>query len=298
MISVSKSEERLKKAFEMDVFYDPFFIAEIGINHNGSVKLAKELIDMAVKADCDAVKFQKRDINTVYSKEILDQPRESPWGKTQRDQKNGLEFSLEEYEEFDSYCKKKCIDWFASSWDNKSQIEMRKFKFKFNKIASAMATNIEFVELVASEKIPTFASTGMTELKDINKIVDIFERHSCDLMLMHTVSTYPSLESDLNLKCIKMLSETFNLPIGYSGHEVSVSPSIVAASLGAAAIERHITLDRSMYGSDQSASLQKEGFRQLTSTCRKIPEILGNGEKKIIEGEKLIANKLRYWNKK
>ena len=274
-----------------------YIIAEIGINHNGSLDLARKLIDDAVEIGCNAVKFQKRDIETVYSKEILDQPRESPWGKTQRDQKQGLEFSLEEYRDIDIYCKEKGIDWFASSWDNKSQIEMRQFKFKFNKIASAMATNFEFVELVASEKIPTFASTGMTELKDIKKLVDIFQKYSCELMLMHTVSTYPSLESDLNLNCIKMLKEKFKLPIGYSGHEVSVSPSIVAASLGAAAIERHITLDRSMYGSDQSASLQKEGFRQLTSVCRKIPDILGNGEKKIIMGEKLIANKLRYWHK-
>ncbi len=273
-----------------------YIIAEIGINHNGSLDLAKKLIDDAVETGCDAVKFQKRDIETVYSKEILDQPRNSPWGKTQRDQKQGLEFSFEEYRDIDNYCKEKDIDWFASSWDNKSQIEMRQFKFKFNKIASAMATNFEFVELVASEKIPTFASTGMTELKDIEKLVNIFKKYSCDLMLMHTVSTYPSLESDLNLNCIKMLKEKFNLPIGYSGHEVSVSPSIVAASLGAGAIERHITLDRSMYGSDQSASLQKEGFRQLISVCRKIPDLLGNGVKTIIEGEKLIANKLRYWH--
>ncbi len=273
-----------------------YIIAEIGINHNGSLDLARKLIDDAVDTGCDAVKFQKRDIETVYSKEILDQPRESPWGKTQRDQKQGLEFSIEEYRDIDIYCKEKGIDWFASSWDNKSQIEMRQFKFKFNKIASAMATNLEFVELVASEKIPTFASTGMTEIKDIEKLVDIFQKHSCELMLMHTVSTYPSLESDLNLNCINMLKKKFKLPIGYSGHEVSVSPSIVAASLGAAAIERHITLDRSMYGSDQSASLQKEGFRQLTTVCRKIPDILGNGVKTIIEGEKLIANKLRYWH--
>ncbi len=272
-----------------------YIIAEIGINHNGSLDLAKKLIDDAVETGCDAVKFQKRDVSTVYSKEILDQPRESPWGKTQRDQKEGLELSLEEYEEIDTYCKEKDIDWFASSWDNKSQIDMRRFNFKFNKIASAMATNFEFVELVASEKIPTFASTGMTEMGDIKRLVTIFQKYSCDLMLMHTVSTYPSMESDLNLKCINMLNSTFNLPVGYSGHEASVSPSIIAASLGAAAIERHITLDRSMYGSDQSASLQKEGFRQLTTVCRKMPKVLGNGVKKILSGEKLIANKLRYW---
>ena len=274
-----------------------YVIAEIGINHNGSVDIAKKLIDNAVETGCDAVKFQKRDIETVYAKDILDQPRESPWGKTQREQKQGLEFSLNQYEEIDKYCKEVNIDWFASSWDKKSQLEMRRFNFKYNKIASAMATNLDFVEFVASERIPTFASTGMTEMKDIEKIVDIFQKQSCELMLMHTVSTYPSLESDLNLKCITMLKDKFKLPVGYSGHEVSVSPSIVAASLGASAIERHITLDRSMYGSDQSASLQKEGFRQLVSICRKIPTMLGDGEKVIIEGEREIANKLRYWNK-
>ncbi|ABB50406.1 N-acetylneuraminate synthase [Prochlorococcus marinus str. MIT 9312] len=274
-----------------------YLIAEIGINHNGSIDLAKKLIDQAVDCGCDAVKFQKRDINTVYSKEILDQARESPWGNTQREQKEGLEFSLTQYEELDKYCKGKNIDWFASSWDKKSQLEMRRFKFKFNKIASAMATNLDFVEFVASEGTPTFASTGMTEIEDIEKIVEIFKRHSCELMLMHTVSTYPSLESDLNLKCINMLKNKFKLPVGYSGHEVSVSPSVIAATLGACAIERHITLDRSMYGSDQSASLQEEGFRQLVSICRKIPILLGDGEKKIIEAEKTIANKLRYWKK-
>ena len=273
-----------------------YVIAEIGINHNGSVDLAKQLIDAAVEIKCDAVKFQKRDINTVYSKEILDQPRKSPWGSTQRDQKNGLELSISDYEEIDDYCKKRNIDWFASSWDKKSQFEMRKFNFKFNKIASAMATNLEFVDYVASEKIPTFASTGMTEMVDIEKIVSIFKKYSCELMLMHTVSTYPSLESDLNLKCIEVLKEKFNIPVGYSGHEASVSPSIVAASFGAIAIERHITLDRSMYGSDQAASLSKEGFRQLTAACRKIPKIIGDGEKKIIPAEKLVADKLRYWN--
>ena len=272
-----------------------YIIAEIGINHNGSIKIAKELIDQAHDAGCDAVKFQKREINAVYSQEILDQPRKSPWGETQRDQKNGLEFSLSDYEEIDEYCKSKKIDWFASSWDAKSQIEMRRFNFKFNKIASAMATKLDFVDLVASEKIPTFASTGMSTMQDIENLVEIFKNYSCDLMLMHTVSTYPSEESDLNLNCIKSLKEKFNLPVGYSGHEVSVSPSIVATSIGAAAVERHITLDRAMYGSDQSASLQVDGFRQLVSVARKIPTILGDGQKKIIKGEEIIAKKLRYW---
>ena len=172
---------------------------------------------------------------------------------------------------------------------------MRKYNFPFNKIASAMATHKSFVELVASEKKPTFASTGMTSLEDIDKLVGIFKEHQCDLMLMHTVSTYPSDEKDLNLKCINTLKNKYCLPVGYSGHEVTVSPSIIAASLGAAAIERHITLDRAMYGSDQSASLQKSGLMQMCATLRKMPSVMGSSEKKVLDVELPIANKLRYW---
>ena len=272
-----------------------YIIAEIGINHNGSLETAKELIDIASKIGCDAVKFQKRTIDIVYSKEILEQYRESPWGKTQRDQKEALEFSLEEYDQIDFYCKSKNIDWFASSWDNESQKQMRKYNFPFNKVASAMAINKPFLKLVASEKKPTFVSTGMMEIDNIDEVVSIFEHYQCPLMLMHTVSTYPSEIKNLNLKCISTLKEKYNLPIGYSGHEVSVSPSIIAATLGASAIERHITLDRSMYGSDQSASLEPVGFEKLTTVLRSIPAILGNGEKKILVEEQKIANKLRYW---
>lgn len=272
-----------------------YIIAEIGINHNGSLDTAKQLIDLAVEAGCDAVKFQKRNIEIVYGEEVLSQPRKSPWGSTQRDQKEALEFSLQEYDEIDSYCKSKSIDWFASSWDEESQIQMRKYSFPFNKIASAMATHRSFVELVASEKKPTFASTGMTSLEDIDKLVGIFKEYQCELMLMHTVSTYPSDEKDLNLKCINTLKNKYCLPVGYSGHEVTVSPSIIAASLGAAAIERHITLDRAMYGSDQSASLQKSGLMQMCTTLRKMPRVLGSSEKKVLDVELPVANKLRYW---
>ncbi len=273
-----------------------YIIAEIGINHNGSMEIAKQLIDLAVRCDCDAVKFQKRDIETVYSSDILDSYRESPWGNTQRVQKEGLEFDMTQYDEIDHYCKSKNIDWFVSSWDKISQIQMRKYKFKFNKIASAMATNLEFLDLVASEKLPTFLSTGMTELSDIEKALNIFKKHECEVMLFHTVSTYPANEEDLNLKCVQTLREKFDYPIGYSGHEVSVSPSIIAASQGAAVIERHITLDRAMYGSDQAASLQEDGLMQLTNILRKMPNMLGDGKKKIIADEVQIAKKLRYWN--
>ncbi len=272
-----------------------YIISEIGINHNGSLETAKELIDKSVEIGCDAVKFQKRTIDIVYSESTLNQPRKSPWGKTQREQKEGLELSLNDYDEIDLYCKERGIDWFASSWDCESQRIMRRYDFPFNKIASAMAINKSFIELVASEGKPTFASTGMTNIQDINYLISIFKKNNCPLMLMHTVSTYPSALEDLNLKCINTLKKLYDVPIGYSGHEASVSPSIVAATLGAAAIERHITLDRAMYGSDQAASLQPEGFRQLNQILRNIPIILGDGEKRILKEEELIASKLRYW---
>ena len=295
MISISKSEERLKKAFEIDSFYDPFFIAEIGINHNGSVKLAKDLIDMAVKADCDAVKFQKRDINTVYSSKILDTPRKSPWGETTREQKIGLEFSKDEYIEIDDYCKKKNILWSASAWDTKSQDFLKEFNLPFNKVASALATNKPFLEYVAMEKKLTFVSTGMMQEKDIDEIINIFKDNKCPLCLFHTVSVYPSPENDLNLLLIKKYKEKFNIPIGYSGHESSVLPSIIAATMGASAIERHITLDRAMYGSDQSASLESQGLNNLVSSLRKYKNLLGNNKKTFSQEEKNVANKLRYW---
>ena len=273
-----------------------YVVAEIGINHNGDLQLAKELIDIASSCKCDAVKFQKREIDLVYSKEILDSPRESPWGKTQRDQKEGLEFTIEEYDEIDEYCKNKNIDWFASSWDIVSQEKMRRYNFKFNKVASAMATNLEFLECVASEKRPTFISTGMTKIEEIEDALKIFKNYNCEYMLLHTVSTYPAKESDLNLNCIKTLKERFGVPVGYSGHEASVSPSIIAASMGAAVIERHITIDRAMYGSDQAASLQKDGLAQLVNTLKKMPLILGDGQKKILKEELDVSKKLRYWN--
>ena len=272
-----------------------YIIAEIGINHNGSLETAKELIDVAKDIGCDAVKFQKRTIDVVYSEEVLNQIRKSPWGNTQREQKEGLELSIDEYDEINAYCIQKDIDWFASSWDIESQKQMRKYNFPFNKIASAMSINKEFVEEVASERKPSFVSTGMMELEDIDNVISIFNKHDCPIMLMHTVSTYPSKLEHLNLNCIKTLRDRYDVPIGYSGHEASVSPSVIAAAMGAAAVERHITLDRAMYGSDQAASLQPDGFRQLTTILRNIPLVIGDGEKTILKEEELIASKLRYW---
>tara|TARA_Y100000816_G_C26050954_1_gene551019 strand:+ start:124 stop:951 length:828 start_codon:yes stop_codon:yes gene_type:complete len=272
-----------------------YIIAEIGINHNGSLQIAKQLIDMAVTAGCDAVKFQKRTIDVVYDNETLSIPRESPWGNTTREQKEGLEFSLETYDEIDNYVRSKKIDWFASSWDLNSQKQMRKYNFKHNKIASAMITHEEFVDCVASEKKHTFISTGMTEYKHIENAIKIFESQKCDFTLFHTVSTYPTKDTDCNIKMINSLRENFKCKVGYSGHEVGILPSLLAVFMGASAVERHITLDRSMYGSDQSASLEFDGLKRLVRDIRALKEILGDGEKKFLEDEKNIAKKLRYF---
>lgn len=274
---------------------ETFIIAEIGINHNGDIHIAKQLIDMAKKAGCDAVKFQKRTIDIVYTKEMLEQYRESPWGTTQREQKQGLEFDKTEFNLIDHYCRQLGIEWFASAWDIQSQKFLRNYHLRYNKVASAMITNLSFLEAVAIEKKPTFVSTGMSMYRDIDAAVQIFKRHQCPVTLMHTVSTYPSKEEELNLLLIKTLKERYGLPVGYSGHEASVSPSVAAVMLGATAIERHITLDRAMYGSDQAASLEKEGLERLVAMIRKIPIILGDGVKRFDEREQAIAKKLRYW---
>jgi len=270
-----------------------FFIAELGINHNGDMKICKQLIDLAVTAGCDAVKFQKRDIDSVYSKEFLDSPRQSPWGNTQRDQKIGLEFNKEEYQEIDNYCKKKNIEWFASSWDLKSQQFLREFNCKFNKIASAMLVNLELLKMVAEEKKHTFISTGMSTLEDIEKAVNIFREKNCPFELMHCVSTYPMKTSDANLNTIKTLKENFKCNVGYSGHETGLTISYAAAAIGVSSIERHITLDRAMYGSDQAASVSTQGILKLVREIRKIEIAMGDGVKRVIEEELPIAKKLR-----
>jgi N-acetylneuraminate synthase len=272
-----------------------FIIAEIGINHNGDLEIAKQLIEMAKNAGCDAVKFQKRSIDIVYSPEVLNTPRESPWGTTTREQKIGLEFGLSEYREIDKFCKEKRIEWFASAWDIESQKFLRQFNCKYNKIASAMLTHESLLREVASEKQKTFISTGMATFKEIDLAVDIFVKAKCEFTLMHTVSVYPCPDKDLNLNLIKTLQERYDCPVGYSGHESSPIPSIAAAALGITSLERHITLDRSMYGSDQSASLEKRGLEILVNGVRTIEIALGDGEKIFSESEKSVASKLRYW---
>ena len=273
----------------------PFVIAEVGINHNGSIDIAKKLIDMAAECGCDAVKFQKRTIDVVYTKEYLDSPRESPWGTTQREQKEGLEFGKKEYDEVDNYCKKVGIDWFASAWDEQSQLFLKQYNLKYNKIASAMLTNIPFLELVAEEQKHTFISTGMITCKDIDKAVKIFRKYDCPFTLMHCVSTYPCPNEDCNILVIKTLKERYKCDVGYSGHEKDVLSSVLAVAAGAVVLERHITLDRAMYGSDHAASLEKRGLELLVRDSRLVGTILGDGKKRITEKEKEIAKKLRYF---
>ena len=272
-----------------------YFIAEIGINHNGDLDIAKQLINQAKAAGCDAVKFQKRTINIVYTPEMLAQKRESPWGTTQRAQKEGIEFNQADYDAIDAHCRQLGIEWFASAWDVPSQQFLRRYKLNYNKVASAMATHLPFLKEVAAEKKPTFLSTGMCTYEDIDKAVELFKGAGCPVMLMHTVSTYPAAEKDLNLSAIHALRKRYGLPVGYSGHEPSVSPSIMAAMMGAMAIERHITLDRAMYGSDQAASLELPGLLTLMGSIRKIPECVGDGVKRVLPAEEAVAKKLRYW---
>ena len=269
------------------------FIAEIGINHNGDMKICKKLIDLAVLTGCDAVKFQKREIEEVYSKQFLDGFRESPWGKSQRDQKKGLEFNKKDYQEIDSYCKEKNINWFASAWDLKSQLFLRQFNCKYNKIASAMLVNLDLLKMVSEEKKHTFISTGLSSMDDIEKAVKIFRENNCPFELMHCVSTYPMKSSDANLKTIITLKEKFKCKVGYSGHETGLTVSLAAAALGATSIERHITLDRAMYGSDQAASLSPPGLKKLLPEIRRIEEALGDGVKRVLKEEITIAKKLR-----
>jgi N-acetylneuraminate synthase len=270
-----------------------YVIAEIGINHNGDFEIAKDLIDVAVDSGADAVKFQKRTIDLVYTKEFLDSPRESQWGTTQREQKEGLEFGLDEYREIDRYCKEKNIEWFASAWDLESQKFLRKFSLNYNKIASAMIVYEELCKEVASEGKHTFISTGMTTEDDITKAVVIFQNANCPFTLMHCVSTYPMNEVDANLNAIKTLREKYNCDVGYSGHEVGLAVSYAAAALGITVLERHITLNRAMYGSDQASSVEPPAFRNLVGAVRKIGKAMGDGKLGYIDREIPIAENLR-----
>ena len=272
-----------------------YVVAEIGINHNGDMGIAKQLISNAADAGCDAVKFQKRDINLVYGKEFLESSRISPWGTTQRDQKIGLEFSKDQYLELKDFSHENGLDFSASAWDFNSLEFLLDLNLDFQKVASAFAVHEKFLKTLAEKKLPTILSLGMCSQIEADKAIKIFEDEGCPYIPMHCVSTYPTAEEDLNLSQIPMMRKRYNKNIGYSGHESSVSPSIVAAALGARVIERHITLDRAMYGSDQSASLEQRGLVELVSILRKLPNFFGNESKSVSNEEELIAKKLRYW---
>jgi N-acetylneuraminate synthase len=272
-----------------------YLIAEIGINHNGDINIAKKLIKHAADADFDAVKFQKRTIDKVYEKEFLDSPRKSPWGATQRDQKMGLEFNKKHYEEINSYCKELNISWTASAWDLEAQHFINSFDdVIFNKVASPMLGHKPLLNSIASEGKKTFISTGMATLDEIDDVVNIFQKANCPIELMHCISTYPMKEEDANLKCIPMLKERYGIDVGYSGHESSLlKVCSTAVVLGATSLERHITLDRAMYGSDQAASIEVEALYDFAHTVRKIPLLLGSGKKDISLDEKEVRKKLR-----
>lgn len=271
-----------------------FLIAEIGINHNGDMAIAKQLIDAAADAGFDAVKFQKRTIDDVYTPEFLDSPRESPWGNTQRAQKEGLEFSEKQYEEISEYCSLKKIAWSASAWDLKAQDFLNKFDCSFNKVASPMLGHIPLLKAIAAARKKTFISTGMSTLEEIDQVVEIFQNAECEFELMHCNSTYPMKEEDANLLCIPMLQDRYKSNVGYSGHESSLLKVCAAAvALGATSIERHITLDRAMYGSDQAASIETSSLKGFVDAVRKIPAILGTGTKVLTETELVARNKLR-----
>jgi N-acetylneuraminate synthase len=270
-----------------------FFTAEIGINHNGQVDIAKQMIDLAVDVGCDAVKFQKRTVESVYTKAFLDAPRESPWGATQRDQKTGLELGREEYAEIDRYCREKGIAWYASAWDCESQAFLRQFDLAYNKIASAMLVHEELLRMVASEKRHTFVSTGMSTVEDIDRAVAIFREAACPFELMHCMSVYPMQDEDANLNCIEALRKRYGCNVGYSGHEVGLVVSFAAAALGITSLERHITLSRAMYGSDQALSLEPSGLRMLVGGIRKIERAMGDGVLGLREKEVGAKDKLR-----
>jgi N-acetylneuraminate synthase len=270
-----------------------FIIAEIGINHNGDLGITKDLIKVAKEAGCDAVKFQKRTLEKVYTSEELNKQRESPWGTTNRQQKEGLEFGQQEFEQIDSYCKELDIEWFASAWDVESQKFLQQFNLKYNKIASAMMVDSDLLRIVAAEGRHTFISTGMSTLEEIDCAVEIFKKSGCPFEVMHCVSTYPMEDTDANLNCISTLRDRYSCDVGYSGHEVGLAVSYAAAALGITSLERHITLDRAMYGSDQSASIEPAALRSLVGAVRKIEQAMGDGKKYVLDSEIPIAKKLR-----
>jgi N-acetylneuraminate synthase len=271
--------------------YPCYVVAEIGINHNGSVGLAKALIDAAVAAGCDAVKFQKRTIEVVYSAEELARPRESPFGETNGDLKRGLEFNADQYAEIDRYCKSKSIEWFASCWDVGSVDFIEQFHPPCYKIASASLTDDNLLCHHRKTGRPLIASTGMSTLEQVDHAVEVMGRQ--DLILLQATSTYPSEVEELNLRVIPRMLERYGIPVGYSGHEVGLYTTLAAAVLGACIVERHITMSRAMWGSDQAASVEPQGFARLVKDIRAVEASMGDGVKRLYDSEVPIMKKLR-----
>jgi len=268
-----------------------YVVAEIGINHNGDLKLARRLIDVAAAAGCSAVKFQKRTVDVVYTAAELARVRESPFGDTNGDLKRALEFGKEQYQEIDSYCKTVGIEWFASPWDEASVDFLEQFDVPCHKIASASLTDDHLLHHVRATKKPIILSTGMSTMAQIDHAISVLGREQ--LVVLHATSTYPASYEELNLKVIPVLAQRFNVPVGYSGHETGIASSVAAVVLGACMVERHLTLDRAMWGSDQAASLEPNGMQRLVRDIRLVETSLGDGEKRLFEREKPIMEKLR-----
>lgn len=268
-----------------------FIVAEIGINHNGSIDIAKKLINIAHIFGCDAVKFQKRTVDKVYTKKELEMPRDSVFGTTNGDLKRGLEFGYDEYKEIDRCCKNLGMLWFASCWDEESVDFIEQFDVCAHKIPSALITDLNLIKHVKKTNKPILLSTGMSTMDEIDKAVEI--TGTDNTIIYHCTSTYPTQNNEINLKVIQTLKERYNCPIGYSGHEKGIVPSTIAVVLGACSVERHITIDRTMWGSDQAASLEPEGLRKLVRDIRNVKSILGDGKKRVYESEIPIKNKLR-----
>ena len=271
-----------------------YLLDALGINHNGDIELARQKITASTEAGFAAVKFQKRTVDLVYTAEYLAGERDSPWGTTQREQKEGLEFGREEYDEIDNLCRSLGLQWTASCWDMESLEFLKAYNPPFHKIASPMLGHMPLVRAAAADGRKTYISTGMSTLDEIDVVVKIFRDAGCPFELMHCNSTYPMLVEDANLLCIPALRERYDCAVGYSGHETSlVTVCLAAVTLGASSIERHITLDRTMYGSDQAASIETKSLRSFTTAIRAIPAALGSGEKKIEGAEMETREKLR-----
>lgn len=268
-----------------------YIVGEIGINHNGSLDIAKNLIAVAKNTGCDAVKFQKRTVDIVYTAEELAKPRENPFGPTNGDLKRGLEFGEQQYRKIDEFCKEMEIAWFASCWDEPSIDFISQFPVPCYKIASASLTDDNLLKRHTETGKPLLISTGMSTIEEIDHAVEIVGKDN--LILIHTCSTYPSKYGELNLRVIQTLRNRYGVPVGYSGHETGIASSVAAVALGACFIERHITLDRAMWGSDQAASLEPSGLTRLVRDIRLVEESMGDGVKTVQESEVPIMKKLR-----